>query len=137
MKRLKFWLIGLLFCFSLQVQAANWVYVSTDASGNMWSVDTASFRQASNRPNDVWFWTTEVPYEIKNLKTQTYTKTQYHLSCRALTMAALDMIKYDAQGNVIQRMGGYDFNMKAIVPDSIGDAVATYVCTQAFGGKAQ
>lgn len=56
MKDLKFWLIGLLSCFALQAQAANWVYVGMDTEGGMWSVDTSSFRQESNRPDDVWFW---------------------------------------------------------------------------------
>ena len=125
-----------IFALPQQAHASKWKSVGYSGvmdgvwtqESRSWEVDSASIKK-SGGVRRVWVQTQQLSEGpgVSHVASKVY----YKIDCRGWTMETLSSVEYDKYGAVVSSASkkGYPADSsEPIVPDSMGDAVAKFVC---------
>jgi len=109
-----------------QASAATWVYVTDSSQRTRYLVDIETIDRAGSL---VTYWI-KLDHSADSSVKHRETKLRRRADCANDTDILMNMIQYDADGSVIDSftVPSYRQTPSAIVPDSVGESVHSFVC---------
>ena len=125
------WILFAAALISTPAFASDWKIVSSGPKNGDVYIDVASATRNGNKITvwEKWDQTIKKSKETKNGKLVSEIKTRSTYDCSDQTVDILQSVYYDSDGNVIYTYTKPLFVQPTlIVPDTIGDGIARYVC---------
>ena len=109
--------------------AADWEYIGREgnkSSDATWAIDLDSMRRSGNLRR---VWVQLQVIAPGNTLSHVSERIFFQIDCKAWTIRGLNFIKYNEDGAVADSWAS-SRNSSPVTPDSIGEAMAQYVCKQ-------